>query len=301
MKSDSKNKILVPVDFQEQSMVALEHTLNLFRLFDAEIVILFVVEQSVSLLNFVRPHDDYQEIREKALEKLENIKAESTKVSNATISVMVTKGKVYRSILETADEIGARLIVMGTNGTSGITKKFIGSNTLAVIKESKIPVITVKGLEQKISYRNIVLPLDLTKETKEKVAYAIQFARYFQSKIHIVSVLNVNIKEKESLIYQKMMEAKTKIIAEKIDCTTELVKDETGDIARIVIEYAARLKAGLIMIMTQQELDITEYFIGSHALEIIRESDIPVMSIVPSGKSLTTLDVLFDPFELRNK
>lgn len=282
-------------------MVALEHTLNLFRLFDAEIVMLFVHEQSGSVFQFIKPHEDFEIIKKKAEQKMENIASEARKVTNAAISYIIKKGKVYRNILETASEIGARLIVMGTNGSSGITRKFIGSNTLAVIKESGIPVITVKGLEQKISYKNIVLPLDLTKETKEKVAYAIQFAKYFKSRVHIVSVLNVNIREQESLIYQKMVEAKSKIIAEKIECTTELVRDESGDIAKIVIDFAAKLQAGLIMIMTQQELDITEYFIGSHALEIIRESDIPVMSIVPSGKTLTTLDVLFDPFELRKK
>ncbi len=40
--------------------------------------------------------------------------------------------------------------------------------------------------------------------------------------------------------------------------------------------------------MTQQELDFTDYFIGSAAQGVINGSDIPVLSITPSPKKDTS-------------
>ena len=51
-----------------------------------------------------------------------------------------------------------------------------------------------------------------------------------------------------------------------------------------IIEYSEKVDAGLILIMTQQETDITEMFIGSSAQAIINNSEIPVMSVVPTPK-----------------
>jgi len=47
------------------------------------------------------------------------------------------------------------------------------------------------------------------------------------------------------------------------------------------------------MIMTQQEIDFTDYFIGSSAQEIIHNSTIPVLSIRPTAKKDTTV---FHPY-----
>ena len=65
-------------------------------------------------------------------------------------------------------------------------------------------------------------------------------------------------------------------------CTTEMVYG--GNIAEQVLNYAKIIKADLIMIMTQQEMNWTDLFIGSSAQQIINYSDIPVLSIRPSVK-----------------
>jgi nucleotide-binding universal stress UspA family protein len=61
-----------------------------------------------------------------------------------------------------------------------------------------------------------------------------------------------------------------------------LKKDDK--LSHAVIAYAEKINADLVMIMTQQEKDIKEFFIGSHAREVINLSDIPVLSVQPSVK-----------------
>jgi nucleotide-binding universal stress UspA family protein len=53
---------------------------------------------------------------------------------------------------------------------------------------------------------------------------------------------------------------------------------------KALLEFAHRVEADLIMIMTQQETEVIKYFVGSLAKEIIHNSDIPVMSIVPKSR-----------------
>ena len=51
-------------------------------------------------------------------------------------------------------------------------QRVVGSNSLRIIRECKCPVITIKGKHHREGCQNIVLPLDLTKETREKVTNA---------------------------------------------------------------------------------------------------------------------------------
>ena len=55
-------------------------------------------------------------------------------------------------------------------------------------------------------------------------------------------------------------------------------------LSNAVISYAKKNNADLIMIMTQQEKEFKEFFIGSQAREVINNSEIPVLSIQPSVK-----------------
>ena len=123
--------------------------------------------------------------------KLEQLAKEVTIRSGIVVNAPVTKGKVYQKIVEVAELVSANLIVMGTNGApSGFSKKIIGSNAYRVISSSSCPVITIKGLEHIDNFRTIILPLDLEKETKQKVRYALKLSRLYNSMVKIVSVVN---------------------------------------------------------------------------------------------------------------
>ncbi|MCF8348378.1 MAG: universal stress protein, partial [Bacteroidales bacterium] len=66
--------------------------------------------------------------------------------------------------------------------------------------------------------------------------------------------------------------------------TSELIESEGGEKMMVprLLQYVEEQKnIDLIMIMTQQENKLVEYFLGSAAQSIIRLSQIPVMSITP--------------------
>jgi nucleotide-binding universal stress UspA family protein len=202
---------------------------------------------------------------------------------------------VYDEIVETAEEIKATFIVMGTSGSESGMKRFIGSNALRVVRESKIPVITIKGQHHRKGCQNIILPLDLTKETKEKVGKAIEFAKRFGSTIRVVSVLFTSDEFIVNRLTRQLDQVKKFIEKSAVECSAEIIKSTKGSesLAEVIIDYANKSKGDLVVIMTQQENDYTEYFIGSSAQEIINHSDIPVLSIIPSPSKDTSV---FTPY-----
>jgi nucleotide-binding universal stress UspA family protein len=122
------------------------------------------------------------------------------------------------------------------------------------------------------------------------VAKAVEFAKRFGSIIRVVSVLRTNDEFIVNRLTRQLDQVKKYVVEQGVECGAEIIRDTKGEhtLAESIIDYANRIKGDLIMLMTQQELDFTDYFIGSSAQGVINNSDIPVLSIVPAPKKDTT-------------
>ncbi|MBN8703680.1 MAG: universal stress protein [Bacteroidetes bacterium] len=291
MSNHHTNQILVPVDFSEQSLIAIDQSYTLAREYNAEITLLYVIEDSNNLFKFFSKEQD-EGMKKEIQIQLDKVADDVEKKSKRKVNTMIAKGRVYEKVSEIAEEINAVFIIMGTSGgsSSALKKKFIGSNALRVVRESKVPVISIKGKNHRAGCKNIVLPLDLTKETKEKVTKAIELAKVFGgSTVRVVSVLFTTDEFIVNRLTRQLAQVKSFIEKSDVKCTAEIIKGIKGEetLAQNVIDYAKKVEADLIMIMTQQETDFTEFFIGSSAQEMIQNSEIPVLSIVPTPKKDT--------------
>lgn len=285
------NKILVPTDFSEQSNIALEQSYNLAREYNAEITLLYVIEDG-GMLAKLFSSEQHEDHRKNVQYQLDLLAAAVEKKSKITVNTLIAKGVIYEKIAEVAELINATMIIMGTNGGEGLKKRFIGSNALRVARESKIPVITIRGKHHRNGCKNIVLPLDLTKQTREKVSKAIELSRLFNgAAVRVVSVLFTTDEFLVNRLTRQLGQVKAFLEKEGVDCTAEIIKSIKSNetLAQNILEYATQVDGDLIMIMTQQEVDFTKYFIGSAAQEIIHHSTIPVMSITPIERKDTTL------------
>jgi nucleotide-binding universal stress UspA family protein len=287
--SQNLNKIVVPTDFGEQSLIALEQAAHLAKMINGEITLLYVMETS-GLFSRLIGSSHEEEIRKEVNEKMDELIEKTEKEQGVIVQKVVAHGSVYEKVAEVADMLSAKFIVMGTSGAGNIRKRFIGSNALRVVRESQVPVITIKGKHHRDGCKNIVVPLDLTTETREKVNKAIEFAKMYSSDIRVCSVLFTNDEFIVNRLTRQLAQVKAFIEKSGIRCTAEIIKGIKGEesLGQIIVDYSNKVEGDLLLIMTQQETDITEYFIGSAAQEIINKSDIPVMSVVPSPKKDTT-------------
>jgi nucleotide-binding universal stress UspA family protein len=284
--SNTAGKILIPTGFSDQSMVAMGQAFNLAKIKNSEVFLLSVIEERHSMFDVFSSNEmESEKIKTKVTEKLNEIASEYSEKYGVDVETMVAKGSVYEKVCEVAEMISADLIVMGTNGApKGISKKFIGSNAEKVVRSSKCPVITIKGKNHKDGCENIILPLDLEKETKEKVSYALEYARYWNATVRIVSVVLRDNEKVRSKLKANINQVEKFIKDAGVNCTSELLEAEKKiSLAEAVLDYEKKFQSDLIMIMTKKEESLSDN-LSVTARSLIYNSEIPVMSIHPKAR-----------------
>jgi nucleotide-binding universal stress UspA family protein len=286
LKSFNVKKILIPLDFSETALLALEHGTNMASLFNADIILLHVITPNwaaYNIENMPMPIDVMQYLEENTLQKLNQISKEISHKQNIQVATVYETGLVAPTIVSAAEKSKADLILMGTHGISGFSERFIGSNAYRVVNDSQCPVITVQSHATKTGFKNIVLPIDLSVYSNQKVNHAVELAKLYGSSIHI---LGLTTGREEGEI--EKLKIKLDEIAEFIE-NKGLIQDtriNTGvNYAKLTMSYAEQINADLIIIMTEWEEHVTGPFIGPFARQIVNHSKIPVMSIRPEVKA----------------
>jgi len=288
------NKIIVPVDFSAQTLFAIGHSYHLARIIQAEIVLLYVHEQPGIFAGLFNK-EQHNEILSIIDQKLAELAGKSSIVSGLTVSYRLEKGRIYSKIIDVANEIKAKYIVMGTQSQDEGEKPElrVGANTSKVIRSAICPVITLNSRHDYPGCHNILLPIDLTKETSQKVTRCIEIAKIYGAGIKVVTaVWKKNDPELTRNLFKQGEQVITLITAAGIACSFELVEspDNENTLVPTILNYASQQgDIDLILVLTQQEIGIVEYFVGSHAQEFIRLSEIPVMSIIPKRTESTSI------------
>lgn len=287
--------ILVPYDFNHQSDLALEQAVNLAKHSNCKILLLYVNETPGFLSSLFSEGRD-EEMLEKINDQLDSVAARISLRSGIDTTATLQKGRIYTTINKVAEEIGAKYIVMGTRSSDGDDperKRMLGANTSRIVRSAACPVITISGSTHYEGCRAILLPMDLTKETRQKVGWAIEFAKIYGAKIRAVSALwSVNDAEIVNKLNFQIDQVKDFIEKAGIECEAEIIESPQGEKTHVpaILAYAKEKgDVDLIVVMTQQEFGIVEFFVGSQASEFIRSSEIPVASIVPKELGFSSI------------
>jgi nucleotide-binding universal stress UspA family protein len=182
------------------------------------------------------------------------------------------------------------LIIMGTHGAKGFEELFIGSNANKVIDLAPCPVLTIQTHAAKPGFTNIVLPIDRSLHSREKVAMAIGLAKAYGSKIHVLGLLEEGTEENEYGKLQIVLDQVQHALENaEIMFTRHTVKGT--HLAAEALKYGTTVGADLVIIMTDHESALTGLFMGPLAKQIINHSRIPVLSIKPNYGSFESLDL----------
>lgn len=272
---------LVPIDFRPESEIALEYAAFIASRIGATLHLVYILEDESPLLKLVLKDEQREMIIRGAADKLDDVAGKVLMGKNIPFTTEIKQGKVYQMIIDTALEVKADFIFMGRTDSSDMMKNFAGTNTMHIIKGANVPVITLRKKPEYFGCTHIILPLDLTKQTLRKAKTAVAVAQLLDARLTILSVLQEDSKGKEIKYISKLDEIRTNLRSLNVDCDVKLVKNST-DAPNVILNNAVReLEGDIVMIMTQQELHFSEYFVGSVAQDIINLSDFPVMSINP--------------------
>lgn len=262
MKLKERGIILIPVDFTEQSLVAIKQSYNLARYTHSRIVLLHCYEK--------RGMERFEEMKELA--------KKTEQESGLPTDFMTVKGNVYEETNNVAKEIGATLIMVGLESHIEF-KDIFKPSAFSMVRKAPCPVITIRGKDNRDGCENILLPLDLSPESREKVDVAIQFAKYYKAAIRLLALFSPDDEGYENQLLAYAYQVKQFIKSKGIPCSNKSI--ETDDIPKTVVEYANKIEADLIIIMNKPTLNIKEFFSGTDVQKIVDISNIPVMIVNP--------------------
>ena len=144
--------ILVPVDFSEYSEAALLWGVEAARCYGAPLLVLHVIHDLAAAPGYYRKEesDTMVSMEERATEMLEEFLIQARQrhpqlSSIGRIRTKLTTGLPGSRILEVAEKVDARMIVMGSQGRTGLRQLMMGSKAERVVRMSEIPVVVVKG------------------------------------------------------------------------------------------------------------------------------------------------------------
>ncbi len=139
-------KILVPVDFSENSQKILKSAAYIAGKFQASLSVIFVVQSFEDYSGFFVPHMPISQFEDEMLQSAEKKMAsflEENLGPSTACESKVLAGDVAEEIASYAESQGIDLIVMGTHGYKGFEKVLFGSIAEKIVKTAPCPVMTI--------------------------------------------------------------------------------------------------------------------------------------------------------------
>jgi nucleotide-binding universal stress UspA family protein len=232
------------------------------------------------LLHIIGKEKEKASAEVKLKEQSENL----TQKTSIKVSYEARLGNIFDDIGAAATDLKAKLIIMGTHGVKGM-QHITGSYAVKVITHSTVPFIVVQERGFRDGYNNLVLPFDLSKDSKQKLSLAINIAKVFNSKVHIIypqesDTFLVNA------INNNVSLAKSELRNNKIEFDVKMA-DEKGNFVKQFLTYAAAKDADLIAIVNSQEMGFPEILAGTDERQIItNDAQIPTMILNPIKSSI---------------
>jgi nucleotide-binding universal stress UspA family protein len=259
--------ILVPHDFTEVADNAVLHANRLSKL----------INKPVTLTHVLKAEKD----KKSAEQKLNEIASKNQAETGVETRTLLVYGDYLLKIGEIAEMTKATLVIMGTHGVKGI-QKLIGSYALKVITNSNVPYLVVQTYPTAHDgYKNIVLPMDFTKESKQKLDWAAYIAELFGSKFHIVADYESDEFTAKAL-KNNLAYARSFLKANNMEFEVHELDKHNNGIIRESLNLARIVNADLVVVMTTLDKSLSEYVMGAPEQALIaNEAQIPVMCINP--------------------
>ena len=268
-------QIIVAIDFSKTSLNALAYGIHLANKAKADVQMVWVdntTSEEVVFEGFA-----HEERNEKVVLLRELQTKYAKELKGGKLDFKTRKGKVYIEIAQQAKSINADLIITGTHGVSGFEEFWIGSNAYRIVTNAPCPVITLRYDAKVEDMKKIVIPIDSSQETRQKIPIASQVAQLFNAEVHVLSLYSTPLKS-----VQKRVDNYARQVMEffdEKDISYVPVIKESDNITRTTIDYAESVGADLIAIMTEQETTTANIFLGPYAQQMINHSTIPVLSM----------------------
>jgi nucleotide-binding universal stress UspA family protein len=266
-------KLLVPVDFSDNSLNALKYAVSMERDPGAGIMILHVADPT-SLENDLRGNTSPEHMYELLCKEDHMLGVKS--------KFIMEDGPVASTIINQAKTLDVDMVVMGTQGAGNFTKNIIGSNTSRVIGNTDCPVLAVPAESEFRPIRKVVLAVDLDKKEESTIIDVVGYLSKMNTSILITYVTEKNVEKSEHTLMKIGDLIRKKTGHEKLSCKVI----DSDDFHESIGEYIEDINADLLVTITHHRDALESIFDPSRTKRIAIHSEVPIMAISQKRKPI---------------
>lgn len=158
-------RIFVPTNFSEIAWNATEHALEYSRIFEVQVILINVLENSANNLNI-----SSKVITESFSKQEEDMEAlfarinENENYQNLNVKYTCVSGPLVDCLKRAISEDGGDLVIMGTKSRKGTIAKLFGSHSSRLIKELECPILLIPSEGKFCSSTPITCAIDYGSE-----------------------------------------------------------------------------------------------------------------------------------------
>ncbi|WP_462319203.1 universal stress protein [Marinilabilia sp.] len=274
-------RILVPIDFSENSVFALNVGLELANQLQASLRVIHVQTGPRYAPEFLgdNPEERLTGQAKSWIEHLLQKYSDNYRVYNGEFDYKIREGNVVREITNQAHYDDVLMIVVGTHGISGVEDRWLGSNAYRLVSHAPCPVLTVRKEMKWESPHRVLLPLDHNKLTRKIVPVVTGFSKLLNAEVNVIALQKNSkwILPGRSDLYAKQAE---RYIKNNTGLSVDVTPFKWGGDAKKILSLAHEKEATVIAMHLNKSINPFESFFRPFANELLNLSDIPVL-VVP--------------------
>ncbi len=255
--------IIIVIDFTNKSINAIKQTYTLAKSLNAKITLMCVGLEA-------------ENTKTNELIEITDI---TKNESGLEVDSVYISGNIFKSIIQKAIEIESSLIVVDLNTDVKLQPFYSPAEIYKFLKKAPCPVFTIREIDNRSVCKNILMQIDLSAESREKVGVVIQLAKIFNSSVSIISVFPPNNEKYENDLLPYINQVKKYIKSQGVSCSNKSIC--SNDLSDSILNYAINNNCDLIVQMNKQNLSLKEMLFGTLTNKIVQNSAIPVLSVNP--------------------
>lgn len=271
------SKIIVPTDFSSTSDAAVNYACEISKTLKSPVEVLHIVKDKSGEAD--------------ALTKLNAQISKHKEKTGIEATPTIRFGSIFEEIPKMTEELNGELIVMGTHGLTGL-QYLTGSNALRVISDSDAQFIVVQEkTKHSANIKRILVPLDLHKETKQKIKFASALAQKFNAEVHIICPKETD-EFLSNQVKRNMSYAEGYFVEHGVACKTKVTEEGSSGFVKELLKYAQYAEIDLICILNFAEERLIHAFgVAAEQQVITNDAGIPVLVINPISANVDSRSI----------
>ena len=280
MRASRFGKVLVPVSLEIESTIAFRQALYFRKVLGSEITLFHAITGTNEMVNVLQPNVNKSLQGRGMVRLIRFAKNHFRGRIPEDVKLRVEVGNHVSLINTIANTERFDLIVLNrSNRIEGLTGKFTRHNIDQIVEESVCPVVSVNDRWTGKGIRDILVPVDVSKSSRELLNWSIVLGKMFGANIKLLAALSVDIELTRSLPYRKTEIMKSIIEREDLNCIVDIVVKEKTSRGDSLLEGARKIKADILLVQGFQDLMFGDSQNEKLLIEFIHNSNRPVFSL----------------------